>query len=306
MFYLHVSNRTENLLRHLAEVVRVGERRSLFEKEVFLIQSQGMERMISQSMAAEFRSWCNFKYLLPLNFLTDIAGLLGMPVTPDSYDRGVLAWRIEALLHDLDKDDYQPLRRYLAGENAGLKRFQLSCRLADLFDQYQIWRPEMLACWENGKRVTDHPSEPWQMALWLQLLAGAEGMPHRGILLRQVIEKLNNHGDLSRFLPRRVSAFGLHSLPPLFLLYLQGLAGHCDVHLYLLSPCRHYWGDIENERKRIRKRLSRIEQGFEPEAEVRDHHPLLASLGRQGRQSAGNEIAVSPPRPVCNSDAVSL
>jgi exodeoxyribonuclease V gamma subunit len=283
MFYLHVSNRTENLLRHLAEVVRVGERRSLFEKEVFLIQSQGMERMISQAMAAEFRSWCNFRYLLPLNFLTDIAGLLGMPVTPDSYDRGVLAWRIEALLHDLESEVYRPLQRYLMGENAGLKRFQLSCRLADIFDQYQIWRSEMLAGWETGKRATDHPSEAWQMALWRQLAAGAEGMPHRGVLLRQVIDRLNVHADLSRILPRRVSVFGLHSMPPLFLSYLQGLAGHCDVHLYLLSPCRHYWGDIENERRHITKRLKRIEQGLEPEEEAGDRHPLLASLGRQGR-----------------------
>ena len=94
MFYLHLSNRTENLLRHLTEVIRVGGRRSLFEKEVFLIQSQGMERMISQAMAAAFRSWCNFQYLLPLDFLADIAGRLGLHITPDSYDRGILAWRI--------------------------------------------------------------------------------------------------------------------------------------------------------------------------------------------------------------------
>ena len=68
MFYLHVSNRTENLLRHLAEVLRVSDRRNLFEPELFLIQSQGMERLISQYLATAFRSWCNFRFLLPLNF----------------------------------------------------------------------------------------------------------------------------------------------------------------------------------------------------------------------------------------------
>ncbi len=284
MFYLHISNRTENLLRHLAEVIRVGERRSLFEKEVLLIQSQGMERMISQAMAAEFRSWCNFHYLLPLNFLTDIAGKLGMPITPDSYDRGVLAWRIEALLRDLEGDVYRPLQGYMQGENAGLKRFQLSCRLANLFDQYQIGRSDMLTLWDAGKLATDHPSEAWQMALWQRLQEGAEGVPHRGILLRQVIEKLSGRNDLSGLLPRRVTVFGLHIMPPLFLQYLQSLACHCDVHLHLLSPCRHYWGDIENKRRMIKKRLDKIELGHTVEAEVRNSHPLLATLGLQGRE----------------------
>jgi exodeoxyribonuclease V gamma subunit len=286
MFYLHISNRTENLLRHLAEVIKAGGRRSPFEKEVFLIQSQGMERMISQAMAVQFRSWCNFHYLLPLDFLTDIAGRLGMPLTPDSYDRGILAWRIEGLLRNLDGAVYRPLQGYMHGENAGLKRFQLSCRLANLFDQYQIGRSDMLALWDAGERATDHSSEAWQMALWQRLKEGAEGMPHRGILLRQVIEKLSDSDDLSGLLPRRISVFGLHIMPPLFLQYLQALACHCDVHLYLLSPCRHYWGDIVSKRRTIQKHLDRIERGHaaEAEAEARDRHPLLESLGRQGRE----------------------
>ena len=284
MFYLHLSNRTENLLRHLTEVIRVGERRSLFEKEVFLIQSQGMERMISQVMAAAFRSWCNFQYLLPLDFLTDIAGRLGLHITPDSYDRGILAWRIESLLREADEEVYLPLQRYMQGQNAGLKRFQLSRRLADIFDQYQLWRSDMLAGWDGGKRATDHPSEGWQMGLWQRLKEGAEGVPHRGALLRLVIEKLCESRDLSGLLPERISVFGLHIMPPLFLMYLQGLAAHCDIHLYLLSPCRHYWGDIENKRRVLKKRLARIEKGLPVETDVRESHPLLASLGWQGRE----------------------
>ncbi len=284
MFYLHLSNRTENLLRHLTEVIRVGGRRSLFEKEVFLIQSQGMERMISQAMAAAFRSWCNFQYLLPLDFLADIAGRLGLHITPDSYDRGILAWRIEALLREADEEVYLPLQRYMQGENAGLKRFQLSRRLADIFDQYQLWRSDMLAGWDGGQQATDHPSEVWQMALWRRLKEEAGGVPHRGALLRQVIERLGEPRGLSGLLPERISVFGLHIMPPLFLMYLQGLAAHCDIHLYLLSPCLHYWGDIENKRRMIKKRLARIEKGLPAETGVRESHPLLASLGWQGRE----------------------
>ncbi|MDR3628730.1 MAG: exodeoxyribonuclease V subunit gamma [Desulfocapsaceae bacterium] len=287
MFYLHISNRTENLLSHLAEVIRAGGRPHPFDREVFLIQSQGIERMISQAMAAAFRSWCNFEYLLPLAFLTDIAGRLGVQSMPDSFDRGILVWRIEALLHDLPDEVYGPLRGYMQGQGPGLKRFQLACRLADVFDQYQIWRPDMLAGWDAGRPSTTHPSELWQMALWQRLARGAEGTPHRGFMLRQVIAGLSREGDFAGLLPGRISVFGLHIMPPLFLDYLRALAGHCDVHLYLLSPCRHYWGDIENRRKQLKTRLSLLEKGLAAEAaasvENRDRHPLLASLGWQGR-----------------------
>ena len=68
MFYLHLSNRTENLLTHLVEILRTQPRSDLFAKEFFLIQSQGMERMLSQRLADAFPVWCNFEYLLPTRF----------------------------------------------------------------------------------------------------------------------------------------------------------------------------------------------------------------------------------------------
>ena len=76
MFYLHASNRTENLLRHLAEVIRADERIDPFSREMFLVQGQGMERIISQRMAENFGVWCNFEYLLPLAFFELLANRL--------------------------------------------------------------------------------------------------------------------------------------------------------------------------------------------------------------------------------------
>ena len=70
MFYLHLSNRTENLLTHLGEVLRAQPRRSLFEREVFLIQSQGMERMLSQRLADALECGAILSIMLPTRFLT--------------------------------------------------------------------------------------------------------------------------------------------------------------------------------------------------------------------------------------------
>lgn len=280
MLTLHISNRTENLLHHLALLLRADGQADIFAPELFLIQSQGMERMVAQSLTDQFRSFCNFRFFLPLDFLGFIADKLGLGISPDGYQRQILTWRLDELLRDLSGESYRPLRYYLSGENAELKRFQLARRLANIFDQYQLMRVEMLGKWEKGEPVTGHPAESWQMDLWRRLSRQPKGETHRGELFRQVIDRLNRGDDLKRFLPKRIAAIGLHTMPPLFLEYLNRLAQHMDVHLLMLSPCRHYWGDVESRRAEL-KRMARQFPASESMAIL--HHPLLAALGQQGR-----------------------
>ncbi len=122
MFYLHVSNRTENLLRHMAEVIRVDRQPDLFAKELFLIQSQGMERMIAQTLADEFRCFCNFKFFLPLDFLGFVADSLGMGISPDGFQRQILTWRIDGLLRRSFRGSLSvPSSPILSGENSELE-----------------------------------------------------------------------------------------------------------------------------------------------------------------------------------------
>ncbi len=242
-----------------------------------------MERMISQTLAMNFTSWCNFEYFLPLGFLQQSAHRLGMDITPDGYDRKIMSWRIEELLRDLEGDEYQPVKRYLHGENVELKRYQLAEQLANVFDQYQMMRPEMLTAWDDNRLITGEPAELWQKSLWVRLVSQLDGVPHRGVVLQKVITELGSGKDYSRVLPRRVSVFGLSIMPPIFLRYLQMLAAHSDVHLYVLSPCREYWGDIERRRSLMRPTIESKAAMGEEMGDILENHPLLVALGQQGR-----------------------
>lgn len=283
MFYLHASNRTENLLRHLAEVLRADSRIDIFAREIFLVQSQGMERSISQRMAEVFGVWCNFEYLLPLAFFESLAGRLGISIHPDGFTRDILLWRLEKMLRDTGGADFAQLARYFSGENAELKRFQLARQLANLFDQYQVMRLDLLALWDKGKLAGSHPAEKWQMRLWQGLAAQLPDQAHRGTILQKISDRLQESDDLSELLPQRLSVFGLHIMPPLFLSLLAGLARHSDVHLYLLSPCEQYWGDLPSRRQLARQRSALAGAGRSIEPDSVSGHPLLISLGRQGR-----------------------
>jgi exodeoxyribonuclease V gamma subunit len=272
MFILHSSNKTENLVAHLVSVITNAPLETPFAKEVFLVQSQGMERWLSQQLAGHFHVWANYQFLFPGKFFSFIAQRLDSQVNDAAFDRGLMLWRLEALLRKLEHVDCLPLKQYLSGTKPALKRYQLAQQLAQIFDQYQIMRPDLLAAWQNDHLLYNIDVERWQKALWRQLTTQI-GRQHRGALWLDVIAGLNNaaEGALSKQLPERISVFGVNTMPPLFLHYLQGLAKHCQVHLYLLNPAQTFWADLASKRQ-------------PPTDEVSTGHPLLASLGQQGRE----------------------
>lgn len=273
MFILHSSNKTENLVAHLTTVISSTPLSSPFSKEVFLIQSQGMERWLSQQLANELKVWGNYEFLFPAKFFSSLADKIDSRLNDAAFDRHLMLWRIEALLRRLDSEELLPLKQYLSGDSVALKRYQLALQLAKIFDQYQIMRPDMLALWQANKLLYNTATERWQQALWRQVTQQI-GTKHRGSLWLQVIDKLNaaEAGAFSAQLPERVCVFGVNTMPPLFLKYLEGLSKHCDLHLFLLNPSNDFWADIDSKRQRI----------INEEAFI--GHPLLSTLGQQGRE----------------------
>ena len=274
MFVLHSSNKTENLVAHLATIIRSAPLASPLAQEVLLIQSQGMERWLSQQLASQLGVWGNYQFFFPNKFFSSLAQQIGLSLCDAAFDRDKVAWRLEALLRDPSiVKKAKPLEHYLQGTNLALKRFQLALQLAQLFDQYQIMRPDLLAAWERGELFYHSENEIWQKTLWLAIVQ-ATGLPHRGQLWQAVIGKLNaaKLGEFGSRLPERISVFGVNTMPPLFMAYLQALSQHCQVHFFLLNPAQVFWAELIGKRQRL------------VEGSAVDSHPLLTYFGQQGRE----------------------
>src|SRR5690606_20240607 len=143
------------------------------------------------------------------------------------------------------------------------------------FDQYLLYRDDWLAAWERGELLDLGADEAWQALLWRELTR--DGHPHRARLLDDLLQRLYAREPIAE-LPERLLVFGISSLPPHHLRVLEGLAQHCEVIICALNPCREAWGEIRDIRELARQ----------PEASPDDWyldvgHPLLASLGKQGR-----------------------
>lgn len=164
-----------------------------------------------------------------------------------------------------------------------LKRYQLACQMADLFEQYLIFRPTWINDWENGNFTaglteTDATDiAKWQGKLWYLLTREQSYNPIT--LIEQAISQLKNKRDT---LPKRISFFGINIMAPMWLSFVNELSEYTDVHFFHLNPCYAYWGDVITEKQAI-KSIQKWVDGYDDIAQSVGN-PLLANLGQQGRE----------------------
>ncbi len=289
MINIYPANRLENLVFLLERVMQTSNANVLSE-EIILVQSKGMQHWLNLKLADSRGISMNLSFSLPMAFFwNQIRAVLGKETVPEqsSYTREVLSWR----LYDLLASDeviqnslcQEPVNYYFnaKGDDAE-KRFQLASQLADLFEQYLIFRPDWLLSWEQGNlkstSCSQHDAQQWQAILWNKLVAQEPLHPIH--LLKQAILKLReNHVHL----PERISLFGINTLPPLWLKFLSDLGQKTDVHFFHLNPCVEYWGDLKTDKNIAKEQFYRWIKSQDIIDETEVTNPLLSNLGAQGK-----------------------
>lgn len=241
-----------------------------------VVPSQGMGRWLTLQLARSTGIAMQLEVQLPAKFVWDVSRLvLGQLPEQSAFSPSSLTWRLYDWLCEPEHCAQAPrLAHYLAGGDER-RRLSLAVKIADVFDQYLLYRDDWLAAWERNELLDLGPDEGWQALLWRELTK--DGHPHRARLLDELLQRLHTPEPIAG-LPERVVVFGISSLPPHHLRVLEGLARHCEVILFALNPCREAWGEIRD----IRELAKRPE--LHPDEWYLDvGNPLLASLGKQGR-----------------------
>jgi exodeoxyribonuclease V gamma subunit len=249
---------------------------SPFRPETILVASKGMERWLSMQLAERFGIWTNARYPFPRAFIDEVlAAVLGEPAVEHGFSRETLRWCIARLLPERVHDPaFAPIASYLRGDDALARRFQLADRVANVFDQYAVYRPELVLSWEAGE------DDDWQAVLW-RLVTAELGGAHLPARVRRFFERVHSLDRWPEVLPPRISIVGVSSLPPIYLRVLSELGKHLEAHLFLLSPSREYTGEL-----RSRRELARQLRAGGTDAEDFDSsegNALLGSLGRAAR-----------------------
>ena len=287
MLHLFQSNRIDVLLAALAHQLESSPLSSPFAEEKIVVQSKGMGRWLNFRLAEKQGMTAQMGYPLLASFFWDLMQrtLGGNLPKRSPFSRDILGWRVLAWL---DSQPNAPVLLNYLREGGDFRRYELATRIADVFDQYLVYRADWLIAWEKNQMLGLGDDEAWQASLWRYLSADDSGLQytgHRGALLAATHARLLDPAPLD--LPARVSLFGISSLPPVYMEILRALSKRCEVFIHALNPCGEPWGEIRDAAE-----IARLADGFDPEdLYLEVGNPLLAVWGKQGREFFNQLIA---------------
>lgn len=298
---------------------------AVLENECLVVQSNGISQWLSHALAADPDPNSHeggagiaaaLDIMLPARFIWRHCYRSLLPDLPDysAFDKGPLSFRLYQLLGQTDtlaSQGLDALAQFLqqaASQPPELGRLQLAMRLADLFDQYQVYRADWLNDWQQGQdrfsqrqqHLPVSSEQAWQPRLWRLLCQQIQADAQLPALAK--LSRAQVHGRFLQAaaacpqrppsLPRRAMLFGLSSLPMQSLEALKAISHLSQIVLFVHNPSEHYWGDIVEDHELLRQMVKRdyqrtlarkVPENLSPEQTQWHGHPLLAAWGKQGR-----------------------
>ncbi len=296
MFHLYQSNKIEALLAQLVKLL-LQQECSPLKSQTVVVENPGLAHWLKMQMAHSLGIAANIEFPMPSRFFWQVQRTVQPELDDESvFSKDTLTWlALECLSSEqiINQPSFELLRSYLtvsgtenesSEQYKAVKLYQLASNIADLYDQYLVFRPDWIKAWEdNDFRMGDEPlgDQIWQGQLWVELikLAKQKGLSthHRASMLQDFMHVLKE-GDNKGSLPTDVIFFGFSTLPKHQIETLSLLSQHMDVHVLTPNPSMHYWGDVMNETVQAKLRMRN------KSVELADAgNDLLASLGTMGK-----------------------
>ena len=326
MLQVFQSNRLEVLVTLLAEQIKLPIGDNVFSAETVMVHSPGMSQWLKLQLAERNSIAANIDFPLPSSFIWRLYQQLLEDVPAESpFNKDKMSWRIYDLLSArLEQSEFRAVKQYLAAKKPisqqkpeqqlsfeQLRRFQLSEKIADAFDNYLMYRQHWLEHWQQGANDLpedgsgdDIKQQEWQAILWRDLVLdieksyqnNSEEAPlSRAHMNQLLLEQLRNSSSVKQALPERLFVFGISTLPKAQLEVLQALAEHIDVQVMWLNPCSLFWGDILSDKTLARINAKDAKQAVIAQTNIEQKeqyfvvgNPLLASWGKVGRDYLDN------------------
>ncbi len=251
--------------------------RGVFEPDYVVTQTEGMNNFLRLQIAHHAGITANCKFLGPNEIIQQAFRLLS---DENSHAVSVpqMRWQIYGIL---GKEDFQTrfpnvVSYYQNPDGSSdLKRLELAEKVAVLFDQYQIYRPQIIRQWNRPQAA---PTD-WQQYLWQEVTRLSAGrLSDKARISDAILYALKSEDNvrhLCRHMPV-VHVFGISILTDYHISLLHALAGAIDIHFYLLDPAAGmYWYEDRNE-----KQLAILQsKGIDTSGSLLGN-PLLTSWGR--------------------------
>jgi exodeoxyribonuclease V gamma subunit len=212
-------------------------------------QTEGMNNWLKQALASHLGIAANCSFNKPNDLVSQIYYCLGGQNKP-LLSVDVVKWRVFQLLGETDFAKRYPLiANYYVGHD--VKQIALASKVADLFDQYQMYRPDTISAW--NKSTVEESADNWQQYLWVRIQSLVKhSMLDKTGMIQFIIEALKQPSKqqiLQAKLPR-IHFFGIAVITPFYVQLFHEWAKYIDIRFYLLNPApTSYWLEDKSEKE---------------------------------------------------------
>ena len=270
------------------------------EPEWISIQSRGMKQWIAVQMSQGFGVCANMNFIFPRqvidHILTGVKPLENHNLANqdqlnqdlekhDGLDEDFFFW---AAMRIISENQSNPglsnLENYIKKDKTGIKLYQLSLKIAKIFDDYQIYRPFMVMDWQRQNKQEDlkDPVVKWQAELF-NIIVSQNLEDHIAYKASSFLEQFKGKNVGFDHLPHRISFFGISSMPEIFLHVLEKVSQFIDINFFILTPSNQFFFDIKSQKQMGQIALKQKTSMDSLDLYYEMTNPLLASLGTPGK-----------------------
>jgi len=243
---------------------------SIFSKTMIITQGGGMNDWLTRNITENNGVFAHYAFQNQDGFLGQVYELL--TEKPLRSNRDAIKFGVYGLLDSEDfKNNFKDVASYYEGNP--LRRIQLAEKIADLFDQYQLYREAMIRSWEAGQPVNPgSTSENWQMWLWQQLK-----IPSKATLRNKIYELLGQDASKLKQNFPEIHLFGISIYTNFHLDFYKRLSEYIPVHFYLCLPSQNLC--LPSQEKDHQSQ----EEAHQSQEEAHEHS-LLESFGTKAKE----------------------
>tara|TARA_R100001143_G_C3360893_1_gene135508 strand:- start:5485 stop:8676 length:3192 start_codon:yes stop_codon:yes gene_type:complete len=268
MITIRKSNSLYTLVSLLGDALKENSPDNPLQPQTIIVPNLDTARWLKLELAERMGIAANMECILPSEWLyRQIRNLY--PDLPKKMPSDILpmTWSIyNILIDESQRSQYGRIDSYIkrqAEGNIENATWQLSGQIASVFDEYIVYRPELLLGWQEG-HIGKLPDEEWQAHLWKLLNSRWKSLPNKNFH--------RNRAELYRDLLQSVDSKGLESEPTLFVFnpgltpkpilnFLKSFGDYSDILFLRISPTK-----MSRDKDKPAK------------------NPLLASFGRESEQ----------------------
>jgi exodeoxyribonuclease V gamma subunit len=252
--HLNISTSLDRLSDQLINDLS-ADQLGVFDLQWIVTQTEGNNNRIRQQVAARNGIAAGIRFVKMKDVLIKIYKVLS-PGSELFLDRDRMTWAIYDILHQQEfVTRFPAIATYYLDNDT--RRVALASEMADLFDQYQIYRHDQISLWKEASAEPD-ADLIWQAYLWNKMRSrlGDDYIDQIDVYKRLLtkIKDESLHDKIKKIFPA-LRFFGHAIFTPYYLNILSELSKVIEIQFYLLNPCpEHPWMHDSSERRIARLR----------------------------------------------------